>query len=348
MKRTAESIIKEMESSGIMMRPKMTGPERLNGLLDYQGLVLREVFNDDHAETLRLRDVSAHFEEVAKSKGLEESEVITTAIEDLDAVAKEIAIAISGASGERQVAKSIQYARRNVITLPNVNLSDGEDKTELDQVVITSNGILILEVKNYKKDITISEAGQIYGPCNKNYSDKNLGEQMNIKRHLLRIKLEAALAEAAPELKVHIESRVVFSDPHINVTDLYKQEAYCFKTNLPHIIDSLTSDAYYTTDQMRAIAEMIKGFAEDDAAYDIEMDFNRIRQTFAEALVLIESDSVAPEKADEEHIESSSNNEHRATHVVEVKKANTKKYLLGAAVFTLAVGMTAALVRIRH
>lgn len=300
MKRTAESIVKEMENRGAMMRTTMTTEERLNGLLDYQGLVLSEVFNDEHAENLRLRDVAVHFEDLAREKGYSDNEIVRAAIEDLETVAKEIAIAISGVSGERQVARSIRFAHRDVIALPNITLSDNEEKTELDQVVITSGGILILEVKNYKKDVTISEAGQIYGPCNKHYSDKSLGEQMNVKRYLLRNKLEKALAEVAPELKVHIESRVVFSDPDIKVTDLYKQERYCFKTNLPHEIENLRSDVSYTSDQMRTIADMISAFAEKDSAYEVGLDFDAIRSTFAQALVLLEGDPAPAQPMAEE------------------------------------------------
>lgn len=295
MKRTVESIISDMEANGAMMCTKMTKDERMAGLMDYQEMILRLVFNDDHATNLRLWDVSAHFRDLASEKGSEDAPVVVQAIEDMETVAKEIAMAISGASGEHQVAKSLRYVRRNIVALPNISLCDGEDKTELDQVVITSNGILILEVKNYKKDITISEAGQIYGPCNKRYSDKNLGEQMNVKRFLLRSKLEAALAAAELEIPVHIESWVVFSDPNISVTDLYRQERYCFKTSLSHEIDAFQSDVYYTADQMRSIAAAISEFAEKDEHYDVGLDFDSIRKTFAQALVLLESEPLKEE-----------------------------------------------------
>lgn len=155
--------------------------------------------------------------------------------------------------------------------------------------------ILILEVKNYKKDIIISEAGQIYGPCNKRYSDKNLGEQMNVKRFLFRSKLEAALAAAESGIPVHIESWVVFSDPNISVTDLYRQERYCFKTSLSHEIDGFQSDVFYSADQIRSIAAAISEFADKDERYDVGMDFDRIRKTFAQALVLLESEPLKEE-----------------------------------------------------
>lgn len=340
MMRTATDILKEMENTGIMMRSKMTSTERLNGLLDYQGLVLSEVFNDGHAESLRLRDVVAHFEDLAREKGYGENETVRAAIDDMDTIAKEIAIAISGASGERQVARAIRYARRNVIALPNISLSDGEDKTELDQIVITSNGIFILEVKNYKKDVTISEAGQIYGPCNKHYCDRNLGEQMNVKRYLLRSKLEQALAEMGADLKVHLESRVVFSDANISVTDLYKQERYCFKTSLPHELENFSSDVSYSYEQMRTIAALITGFAETDDTYDVGLDFDRIRRTFAEAMVILEGDPTA----EAEKVVSLDGNESMETPVAQAEVAAPKACTKGFSWGSLAVGFAVALI----
>lgn len=290
MKRTVETIINEMENSGAMMRAKMTKAERLAGLLDYQAMVLRLVFNNDHAENLRLFDVIAHLQELAQERNLVEHPIILKALDDLEIISKEIAIAISGASGERQVARSIQYARRELFALQNVNLSDEHEKAELDQVIVTSNGVMILEVKNYKKDVTISESGQVYGPCNKHYSDKSLGEQMNTARYLLCAKLEQALTKIDPTIKVYIESRVVFSEPSITVTDLYKQEKYCFKTTLPHEIDRFSSGTEYTTEQMRTIANCIHESADADGTYDVGLNFDEIRSTFASALVLLENE----------------------------------------------------------
>lgn len=300
MNRTKEDILAEMQQCGAMMRTKMTAKELLSGLQDYQAMILRLVFNDDHAEKLRLYDVVTHFKELAKEKGYEEEPVVLQAIRDMEGIAKEIAIMISGVSGERQVERSLNYVHRKMIALPNIHLSDEEEKTEIDQIVITANGILLLEVKSYKKDITISEAGQIYGPCHKHYSDKSLGEQMNVKRYLLRTKLEKALAQVAPEIDVHVESYVVFSNPDITVTDLYKQENYCFKTNLPHLIDDFRSDVYYSSEQMNIIAGAVREIADTDDTYEVGMDFDAIRANFAQALSLLEGEPATVEEKNDE------------------------------------------------
>lgn len=298
MKRTAESIINEMEATGIMVEPRMTAAARLDGLCAYQEMALQKIFNAQHATNLRFKDGIQHIKHLAREKGLTDSQVVRQAIADMEYLSKEIAIAISGQKGENAVAKSVRYANRRCTAIPNVILSEGNDESELDQVLVTSNGILILEVKNNKKDVTISETGCICNGSSKYMFDKCLGEQMNRNRYLLRSALEKALQDAGWSIPVHIDSFVVFSSSSVRVTDEYQQEKYCFNASLPHEIDNYSSDVTYTDEQMETLAAMIRNIAEADKLYPVDLDFDRIRKTFAEALVLLEADPV--EQAEED------------------------------------------------
>ena len=100
------------------------------------------------------------------------------------------------------------------------------------------------------------------------------------------------------------------------MTDRYHQEKYCFTATLPHEIDQFTSEIEYSLDEMKIIAAVIESISEEENLYDIGMDFNRIRETFAEALVLLESDGGEEEK-DECVI--------RLTKLNDVKTAISKK-----------------------
>ena len=290
MSRTRDDILRVFP----VMESRMRTRDKNATLEMYQVAAVKAVFNTDHAETLTLRDCGNHLRELAKERNLEANDTIQTALKDMEFIGREIAAARSGASGERAVEKSIRYSKRRVIPLHNVILSAGEDRTELDQVVVTSNGIWILEVKNYKSDVTIAETGQVYETNRKWSSDKSLGDQMNLKRYLLRSKIEQELGEH--DIPVYIDSRVVFSNPSILVTDRYHQEKYCFTATLPHEIDQFTSEIEYSLDEMKIIAAVIESISEEENLYDIGMDFNRIRETFAEALVLLESDGGEEEK----------------------------------------------------
>ena len=282
MKKSVESIVRALENSGAMMKPYMSKDEMLDGYLKYQKAVLEQLFINQ-ADKFKLYDAVNYLEIHAAEKGIGENPVIVKAITDLRNISREIATTINGKCGEESVRKALNYTNRNIITMPNIHLSDGFDRTEIDQIVITSNGILILEVKHYKKNIVISPSGKIEN-C-----DKTLGEQMNVKRHLLRTKLEQALYNTYSDLPLHIESRVVFSNPDSNVTDNYKLEKLCYKAHLPHEIENFTSNVKYSNRQMTLIETLITEFAEEET-YPVKYDFNRIRKTFAEALVLLENE----------------------------------------------------------
>lgn len=313
MENYVKELIEKMEISGIMRSKKMTSTERITGLLEFEKMITQLTFGEQAAEGKRLTDVIELFRERAEKKGVTNSSVIHQAIEDMDSIGRAIAISLSGASGEKQVRNQLQYVRRNYISIPNVCLNGENECTELDQVLITSNGILILEVKNYKHDVIITESGLIYGPGQKVYSDKVLGEQMNTKRYLLRKQLEKQLALHGINRELHIETCVVFTNPTIRITDLYKQEPYCFKAKLSHKIDQFHSQYFYSQNQMDKIAESVKEISVQSPSYEIEMDFDNIRKTFAEAMFLLNDDIFPVEEkqndvTNTEQIECSTNN----------------------------------------
>ena len=295
MRRTVESIINEMEATGIMMRDRIRPKERKDELLKFQSLVCREVFNDDHAETLRYTDVIHHFRELAAQKGLSEAPAVIRTIQDLSVLGTETGIAVSGEAGELRVVKAMRNVRRPVITIPNVTLAEleGDDgtvghRTELDQVVITDSGILLLEVKNYSRNVLISESGQVSCANVIRQAERCLGEQMNFKRYLFTRRMKEYVAQSGCRLPLYMETRVVFSNPSINVTDNYKLEPYCYAAGLPHEIDAFTSPVHYTDAQMKLLADAVNAIAEQDATYPVGLDLDRIRRNFAEALVLLE------------------------------------------------------------
>ena len=289
MKRTPGYIVKGFP----MMEPEMKPKDKNAAMEDLQVAMSRAVFNTDHAETCTMKDCGNHIRELARERGLENNDTVQAALKDMEFIGREIAAARSGASGERAVEKALRYVERKKVTLPNVILSEGDDKTELDQIVLTSNGILILEVKNYKSDVTIAETGLVYGVNRKRCSDKSLGDQMNLKRYLLRTKMERELGEH--NIPVHIESRVVFSNPSIEVADHYGLEKYCFTAKLPQEIERFTSDVEYSPEEMKILATVIQSIAEDESVYDIGFDYDRIKETFANALVLLETESPSEE-----------------------------------------------------
>ena len=117
---------------------------------------------------------------------------------------------------------------------------------------------------------------------------------MNVKRYLLKKKLEEALKKVGTPLSLYLESRIVFSHPMAEVVDHYFYEQFCYNADLPYEIDTFESDVRYSEVEMQLLEELISNFAVAEKLRHVEkLDFDRIRRTFAEALVLLEVESEA-------------------------------------------------------
>lgn len=86
---------------------------------------------------------------------------MTEGLRALRLISKEIAVAMAGKRGEDRVANTYQYVTRpDARFFRNVFVSDGVEQTEIDSVVLTKNGFIILEIKNAKEDITLAPDGK--------------------------------------------------------------------------------------------------------------------------------------------------------------------------------------------
>ena len=92
-------------------------------------------------------------------------------------------------------------------------VSDGVEQTEIDSVVLTKNGFIILEIKNAKEDITLAPDGRILFNNSSCYHDISIGEKMDKKRRLLKKRLEEEFANRGIEKEVKMDSLLVFSTP---------------------------------------------------------------------------------------------------------------------------------------
>ena len=149
----------EFEAAGLLSRPELTQEEFRKELLQFQELICNMVFGDDGAH--RIDEVIVYLEKTAREKGVDRDPDFRKGVQALRRINKEIAISMAGKNGEERVARTLEYISRSNYKFRNIYISDGELETELDNVILTEAGFIILEVKNVKTDITISESGRI-------------------------------------------------------------------------------------------------------------------------------------------------------------------------------------------
>lgn len=250
-------------------------------------------FNQDHAALAELRiwDVEKHLEQMNEELGNVADEELQRFIEGSKVLCNLIKAEISGNRGEAKAFRTLEYIKSRNYVLKNVELSDGDFRTELDAVVITTSAITIVEVKNTAKDIFIDEAGNYFRTGEFLRLNCNIGEKMQIKEELLR----RALTSAGYG-DVEINSVVVFTNNHIEVQNKFEGLRTCFSSQLSYKVEGNRPRVIFSDEDMDAIKVCIKEAenkeAENKEAYPFEFDVEQYKTDYATLMVKLEEASV--------------------------------------------------------
>lgn len=300
------TIVAQMENSGLFMRAEYTNNEYTDELLDFQKMVGEMICGDQARYDLRMSEIIVRMESAAREKGVDRNPLVQNGIRALQKVGKEISISVAGRNSENRIARMLSFSERNdLATFRNVYVSDGESETELDNVLLTKNGIIVLEVKSVRGDVKISEDGHIMRANDEYYDDKPIDEKMIIKCRLLKSRLESLMAERGVQLPIWIDSYIVFSTPQnvfIHVNDLYRKQKYCSKGKLKYIVDDFTSDICYAPDEFVYLQNLLGEIETSQKRFSLDMDFDEVRKSFAQAYCLIfapENSEAHPESVDQ-------------------------------------------------
>lgn len=158
----SDEIIELMSNKGICNREYYTNNEYIEMLMLFQTEVVNIGNNVFGGSSIRINELIVEITQRSREKGCENLLEVKKAIRGLRSVDKEIAISIAGSKSEDSVAHSVSFTNRpEMVSFRNIYLSDDEVETELDEVILTRNGIIILEVKGCKEDIVINRDGRI-------------------------------------------------------------------------------------------------------------------------------------------------------------------------------------------
>lgn len=335
--KTSEQYLREMEDSGILMEKEMTFTEYADDLLAFQDMVTKMIMGAKYEEGMRLDNARSWLESVGRQKGFTENTEFRNGIQNLKKIEREIAIALSGKKGEQLVSKTLEYVTRpNVSVFKNVYLSDGNEETELDDVILTDSGILILEVKKVKSDITFAADGRMLRNGNECFDNRPIAEKMHTKRRLLRKQLEAEVARRGLDISVCVDSFIVLSPPHgqfIHVKDDYRKEKYCFRSKLTERIDHYIGYAYYSEEQLETLGNILSNMEANKKRFEEGIDFDDARRSLADVLALIHSETVTVKKPIPVHANPSKSN----------SRGQATKYVIKALGGVAAIGACIAL-----
>lgn len=294
--KTAEDFIIEMENSNALMSRESTFKEYVSEILQFQDVVCKLIAGDDYHENMRIDEALFIMESTARKKELRSHPAVHNGVLTMKKLAKEMAITMSGAKGESLVSRTLEFLNRpNTRIFHNVYVADGINETELDGIVLTDNGVIILEVKKVKSDLTLTEDGRMVFAGDECYDKVPLADKMALKRRLLKKVLERAIAERGLDIPVHVDSFIVFSAPKgqfIRVDDKFRKEKHCFRTGLNKKIENYIGCAYYKEEQLAQLGEIFSEMESNVKRFATELNYDEVRRSLAEALVVLQDDSM--------------------------------------------------------
>lgn len=299
--KTITDYIQQMENGNVLMTREHTFAEYVSELLQFQDNVCRMIAGNEYHEKMRIDEAMFIMESTARKSGLRGHPAVHNGVLTMKKLAKELAITMSGAKGESLVFKTLDYLKRpNTQVFRNVYVTDGRDETELDAIVLTNNGAIILEVKKVKSDLTLTEDGRMVFSGDECYDKMPLGEKMALKRRILKKFLETAVSAKGLNIPVCIDSFIVFSTPKgqfIRVDDRYCREKYCFRTGLNKKIENYLGCVYYKADQTEQLGEIFAEMESNVKRFESELNYDEVRHSLAEAMVVLQNAPVDQESS---------------------------------------------------
>lgn len=264
-------------------KDKYQKAELLTEMFALQDEIVELTFKGETTSTtdMKIWDAENHLEQLNQYLGNVADEELKRFKEGSKRLCNLIKAEISGNRGEAKAFRTLQYIQSQNIILKNVELSDGDRRTELDAVVVTPGAITIVEVKNTAKNIFIDENGDYYRTGEFLRWDCNIAEKMNRKEELLRKALENGGI-----YDVKIKSVVVFTNNRIEVQNKYSGIRTCFISQLAHIIDE-PDNSDMDIAKMEYVGETIRA-AGCKESYPFDFDVVQYKKDFATLMLILE------------------------------------------------------------
>lgn len=193
--------------------------------------------------------------------------------------------------------KSLACLRCDGIILSGIALQNGSSFEEYDDIVITSSGVFLIEVKNFKRDVVIDECGILRcGACT-----YNVGERMREKEQALWNAIRFSASDFATEADIH--SMLLFVNDDTRVSDFFHRVPIERRGQIVYDIeDARRTERGLSREEMNRIRSSLI-VRKLDAKFPMPVDVEAIMRELEAAITLIgskaevaDSSMMAPER----------------------------------------------------
>lgn len=281
MKYNKEKVLSYLNEKAFMEK-KYTKDEYMEELFKLQDAILDLYRDSENLTDETIEDLIYILQNKARENGVKDSEEVRNGINALKCLEATIAIECAGRKSEEKVNRIVDENKsEETATFRNISLQLGDNETEVDEVVLTPEGIKILEVKSVRGDVVIENDGRMFVSGRTN--DYNpTGRKMKLQRDLLKSLMQIELRERKISIPLYIDSNLVLVAPKkVKVKDFYKKEKVIFSSDIPHAIEFFEEKREYDSKQLEVLSEVLSNLEEKVKAYKTPLDVDSIKRSVA-------------------------------------------------------------------
>ena len=249
-------------------------------------LLQKEMFmiaynNNPPEEKPYFYETSKHLREINNKMHLAD-EAIKSYNKASSILTKDLTKQISLKIGRNKIHSALEQLNCYNRVIYDVGLEYYGEKTTIDIVVITEQGIFLIDVMNSKKNIYIDEKGMCYKTGNVTERHSDIAEKIRLKRAALNQLLNKVGYSHNEFINV-----ISFSNNTINVHNSYKSKKVARANAIPFKIDNYSSEFRLSSWDIDQIADYIER-EKLTHGYTAPVDIAEFKKLFAEIIATFE------------------------------------------------------------
>lgn len=334
-----ENYKQQLES--VFQNRTATNQERTEEISEFDKTLGRLILKEDYTEGTGMDEVIARLKTDARKEETLYLPEVQTALKDLSKYYKYASIICSGQKAEDTIANYLNYiCNKKYRVFRNVLLVDDEtgQETEIDDIVVTDIGTVLLEVKRISCDITINEDGYMLMEDGTTNDSVPLMQKMAARKRLLEKKLSQMMNETGSHFPLYVDTLLVFDTPkykHLYIQNDYEGQKWVFANKLR----SWFENCYFghikiDENQFETACSFVSELSKVKKTFDLPFDPDELSQHIAEALVTVydsKEEIIPAPQLDAADPEDSLALPAEQANVMQEKPADTKSFTSSAA-----------------
>ena len=286
-----EKFKEKIKKKNLFVSEEFTYKQYVDQLKLLETIICQEVFKDTYNEKFRIADAISSAKCYSISNKIDNSETYYKGISAMKQLEKELAITLSGMKAETHVDHLLTkfVTRDDFKKYKGIYLNNGLENTEIDNLVLTKDGFLLLEIKNIKTDATISKDGRLFVDKACSYEQIPLGEKMERKRNLFKSEIKNILKKKGVHMDIELQSLIVFNEPRYKKCYIHNQsdECWCTSGQLANIVNNLENTFPYSDEQLKILEECCEEFETHQKTFLINYDIKSMLDDISDLMDLI-------------------------------------------------------------